>query len=100
MKLARSLLMRCGAGPAPPALEQLAWRALSYTYKHACVNKAWSAAGRSCCCPRHCMSMPPLCLEGLALPTFQCRLRCFPRLSASQLFNFLACMQKMRNAAP
>eukprot|EP00983_Pelagomonas_calceolata_P131705 1161803-Pelagomonas_calceolata.AAC.2 len=27
---------------------------------HACVNKAWSAAGRSFCCPRHCISVPSL----------------------------------------
>eukprot|EP00983_Pelagomonas_calceolata_P095088 1157965-Pelagomonas_calceolata.AAC.2 len=48
---------------------------------HACVNKAWSAAGRSGCCPRHCTSMPPLCQEGLASPIFQRRLHRFPHLS-------------------
>eukprot|EP00983_Pelagomonas_calceolata_P045700 1139848-Pelagomonas_calceolata.AAC.8 len=36
---------------------------------HACVNMAWSA-GRSCCCPRHCMSAPPLCQEELACQFF------------------------------
>eukprot|EP00983_Pelagomonas_calceolata_P030179 946151-Pelagomonas_calceolata.AAC.1 len=55
------------------------------------MNKAWSAAGRSYCCPRHCMSKLHLCQEGLALPNFQRRLRRFPHMSrewfASKLTN-------------
>eukprot|EP00983_Pelagomonas_calceolata_P101174 1158664-Pelagomonas_calceolata.AAC.8 len=47
---------------------------------HACVNEAWSA-GMSVCCPMHCISMPPLCQEGLAAPIFQSRLRRFTHLS-------------------
>eukprot|EP00983_Pelagomonas_calceolata_P066886 1149248-Pelagomonas_calceolata.AAC.5 len=53
-------------------------------WMHACVNKTRSAAGTSCCCPRHCMSMPTLCQEGQASPTFQRRLQSFPHLIAKR----------------
>eukprot|EP00983_Pelagomonas_calceolata_P020091 633659-Pelagomonas_calceolata.AAC.1 len=48
-------------------------------HMHAFVNKAWSA-GKSCCCPRNYISMPPLFQEGQASPIFQRRLRRFPHL--------------------
>eukprot|EP00983_Pelagomonas_calceolata_P035605 1114757-Pelagomonas_calceolata.AAC.3 len=48
--------------------------------RHPAVH-AWPAAGGSCCCPRHCISMPPLSQEGLAAPIFQRRLRHSPHLS-------------------
>eukprot|EP00983_Pelagomonas_calceolata_P041846 1138229-Pelagomonas_calceolata.AAC.5 len=53
---------------------------------HACVNKAWSAAGRSCCCFRHCKLILPLCQEGLASPVFQRRLRRLSHLSSERAY--------------
>lgn len=37
--------------------------------------------GRTCCCPRHSISLSPLCEKGMAPPVFQRRLKHFHHLS-------------------
>eukprot|EP00983_Pelagomonas_calceolata_P058170 1145380-Pelagomonas_calceolata.AAC.7 len=60
--------------------EQLAWCALSYACMHACVNKAWSAAGRTDCCPRHYMSSATSGPGRTGVTNFQASLATLPLL--------------------